>query len=82
MHIEVKLFALLREIAGTDTVALEVPEASSAGQALHELRQLHPALQPYLDKVRLALKMDFVDETAKLGEGDELHLIPPVSGGI
>jgi molybdopterin synthase catalytic subunit len=81
MRIQVKLFALLREIAGTDTVALEVPERANAGQALHELSQHHPALQPYLEKVRLALEMDFVDEAASLSEGDELHLIPPVSGG-
>ncbi|PON16253.1 molybdopterin converting factor subunit 1 [Candidatus Entotheonella serta] len=82
MHIHVKLFALLREIAGTDSVTLDVPEASNAGQALDKLIQQHPALQPYLDKVRLALKMDFVDMTASLEEGDELHLIPPVSGGV
>lgn len=81
MHIQVKLFALLREIAGADTVVLEVPEAANAGQALQALRQRHPALQPYLENVRLALKMDFVDEAAGLDEGDELHLIPPVSGG-
>jgi molybdopterin converting factor subunit 1 len=81
MHIQVKLFALLREIAGTDTIALEVPEAASTGQVLHQLSQQHPALQPYLENVRLALKMDFVDEAARLDEGDELHLIPPVSGG-
>lgn len=82
MHIQVKLFALLREIAGTDAVALEVPEAANAAQALHQLRQQHPALQPYLANVRLALKMNFVDEAARLDEGDELHLIPPVSGGM
>lgn len=82
MRIQVKLFALLREIAGTDTVALEVPEAASAGQVLHELSQQRPVLLPYLENVRLALKMDFVDAAASLDEGDELHLIPPVSGGI
>ncbi len=82
MRIQVKLFALLREIAGTDTIALEVPEAAHAGQALQALSRQHPALQPYLENVRLALNMDFVDEAAGLQEGDELHLIPPVSGGI
>ena len=82
MQIQVKLFALLREMAGTDTVALEIPNAANAGQALYALSQLHPVLQPYLDNVRLALNMDFVDETASLDEGDELHLIPPVSGGF
>jgi len=82
MRIQVKLFALLREMAGTDTVPLELPTTANAAQALQALRQSHPALQPYLDNVRLALKMDFVDEAADLHDGDELHLIPPVSGGV
>ncbi len=82
MHIQVKLFALLREVAGTDTVDLDVPGPANADQALHQLGQQLPALNPYLENVRLALKMDFVDAAANLQEGDELHLIPPVSGGV
>jgi molybdopterin converting factor subunit 1 len=81
MRIQVKLFALLREIAGADTVPLDLPEAANAGQAMQALHQLHPALQPYLDNARLALNMDFVEADADLQDGDELHLIPPVSGG-
>ena len=82
MHIQVKLFALLRETAGADTVTLELPESANAGQALQALSQSHPALRPYLENVRLALNMDFVDADAGLDDGDELHLIPPVSGGV
>ncbi len=81
MQIQVKLFALLRETAGTDTVALHLPEGASAAQALGQLQQQYPILAPYLDNVRLALRMDFVEAEVGLAEGDELHLIPPVSGG-
>jgi molybdopterin converting factor subunit 1 len=81
MQIYVKLFALLRETAGTDTVALDVPEGANAAHALTQLKQRYPALSPHLDNVRLALRMDFVETETSLAPGDELHLIPPVSGG-
>jgi molybdopterin converting factor subunit 1 len=82
MQIHVKLFALLREAAGTDSIALDLPEGASAAQALTHVQQQHPVLAPYLENVRLALRMDFVDAEVSLSDGDELHLIPPVSGGI
>jgi molybdopterin converting factor subunit 1 len=81
MHITVKLFALIREKAGTDTVRLEIPEGSSVTQALAVLQDQYPVLQPYLTRVRLSLRMNFVDPKAILCEGDELAIIPPVSGG-
>ena len=81
MQIYVKLFALLRETVGTDTVTLNIPEGSNAAHALAQLSQQHPALAPYLENVRLALRMDFVEAETDLAPGDELHLIPPVSGG-
>jgi molybdopterin converting factor small subunit len=46
------------------------------------VQQQHPVLAPYLKNVRLALRMDFIDAEVSLSDGDELHLIPPVSGGI
>jgi molybdopterin synthase catalytic subunit len=81
MRIAVRLFALLREKAGTDTIALELPERASTAQALEALQGQYPVLVPYLPRVRLALQMNFLDTDTVLHEGDELALIPPVSGG-
>jgi molybdopterin converting factor subunit 1 len=81
MHITVRLFALLREKAGTDTVHLQIPESARVAQSLEVLQDQHPVLQPYLARVRLSLQMHFVDTEAILHEGDELAIIPPVSGG-
>ena len=82
MHITVKLFALLREKAGTDTVHLQVPENATVSQALEALRQQHPLLEPYLTNVRLSLHMEFVEAETILSAEDEVALIPPVSGGM
>ena len=81
MQITVKLFALMREKAGTDTVSLDLPEGSPITVALDVLRQHHPVLEPYLSNARLSLHMEFVENKTILHTGDELALIPPVSGG-
>lgn len=81
MQITVKLFALMREKAGTDTIPLEVPVGGAVTQALATLVRQYPMLEPYMANMRLSLHMDFVDPNTTLVEGDELVLIPPVSGG-
>jgi molybdopterin converting factor subunit 1 len=82
MHITVKLFALMREKAGTDTVTLEVPAHANLTQAVAALVCQYPVLEPYIANTRFALQMDFVAPDTVLAPGDELALIPPVSGGL
>jgi molybdopterin synthase catalytic subunit len=81
MRIAVRLFALMREKAGTDLVTIELSEGANAAQALEALQGDYPVLAPYLARVRLALQMRFIEADTVLHEGDELALIPPVSGG-
>jgi molybdopterin converting factor subunit 1 len=81
MHITVKLFALMREKAGTGTVHLEVPEGATIAHVLAVLRRQCPILEPYLAEVRVSLHMEFVPPETILQAGDELAIIPPVSGG-
>ena len=81
MHVTVRLFALIREKAGTDSLALNLPDGAVVEQAIEALRQRHPALEPYLGNLRFSLHMDFVEADAALRDGDEVVLIPPVSGG-
>src|SRR5262249_15069956 len=82
MQITVKLFALMREKAGTDTVTLDLPEGANLAQAMVALVCLYPMLEPYMTNTRCALHMDVVDPDTSLTAGDELALIPPVSGGV
>ena len=81
MHVTVKLFALLREKAGTDTLALDLPHGADLKQAVEAIRYQQPALEPYLDNLRFSLDMDFVEADTTLHDGDKVVLIPPVSGG-
>lgn len=81
MQITVKLFALMREKAGTDTVRLDLPEGSQVTHVVTQLMAQYPSLEAYAEQARYALHMDFVDSDTPVSEGDELALIPPVSGG-
>jgi molybdopterin synthase catalytic subunit len=74
-------FARLREQAGGDRFALELPGGSTVADAYAELRRLHPALEARRDSVRAALNQEFAGWDDPLAEGDEVAFIPPVSGG-
>ena len=81
MQIVITLFALLREKAGTETVILDVPQHALLSHAIERLIQQYPILTPYMDRVRFARHMEFAELDSLLVEGDEIALIPPVSGG-
>jgi molybdopterin synthase catalytic subunit/molybdopterin converting factor small subunit len=76
MHVRIRLFAGLRQKAGTDELALELPEGARVGDALAQLSWLTGDLP-----VVMALNHDYADPSLALHADDELALIPPVSGG-
>lgn len=82
MEITVRLFAVLRERAGSDSVSLELAEDATVGQALEALA-LRPELAEPLARmpVRMAVNRDYADRGTRLSPEDELALVPPVSGG-
>jgi molybdopterin converting factor subunit 1 len=81
MRVTVKLFAILRERSGLSEVALELPEASDVAAASAALAEQLPAIADFLPRVAHAVNREYVPTTTTLEEGDELALIPPVSGG-
>jgi len=78
--VRVRFFARLRELAGVEDEALQVPPGSSLAGVYDALRAKHPAL-PARDSVRGALNQEFAGWDDHVSEGDEVAFIPPVSGG-
>lgn len=81
MRLTVRLFAMLREQAGAESIEIELPEGATAADALEALRTA-----PGLDRlerlpVRLAVNREYADADRALEPGDELAAVPPVSGG-
>jgi molybdopterin synthase catalytic subunit len=76
MQIRVRLFAGLRERAGATELELELPEGALVADALELMRELTDGVQ-----VVMAVNHEYADPGSALESGDEVALIPPVSGG-
>jgi molybdopterin converting factor subunit 1 len=76
MQVRVRLFAGLRERAGAGQLELELPEGALVGDALEQMRALTEGIP-----VVMAVNHEYADPSAPLHGGDEVALIPPVSGG-
>lgn len=81
VRVRARLFARLREQAGTAVAELELPAGATVADAYAALRAAHPGLEPDRSRLRPALNEEFAEWDARLGPGDEVSFIPPVSGG-
>jgi molybdopterin synthase catalytic subunit len=82
MRLAVSLFAVLRDRAKADVLHLEIAGDSADLSALKEaVARACPALAPLMPIVRVALNQSFASGEDRIREGDEVALIPPVSGG-
>lgn len=81
MEVDVLLFAAPREIVGRARTRVAIAAPATAASVLDALVALHPALAPWRGRVALAVNRAVVPATAPVREGDEVALIPPVSGG-
>ncbi len=83
MRIQAQLFAILRERAGRGLVEAELAEGATVADALEALAVAHPALGEAFRAmpVVMAVNQEYAARDQVLREGDELALVPPVSGG-
>ena len=70
-----------RELAGAREVAVDLPVGADVAAAWAALVERHPVLAPGRDSVRFARNGAYADADTLLAEGDEVAMIPPVSGG-
>ena len=81
MQFDVRLFALYRERAGSSVVTVDVPEDATVGVLTDAVRAMHPRLAPPEVRIVVAVNAEYADDDQALNPGDEVCLIPPVSGG-
>ena len=81
MHVTIRLFARLREVAGASELAREVPEGATASDAWSALVGEFPSMAGYSRTVACAVNEEYARLTAPLKDGDEIAFLPPVSGG-
>ena len=75
------LFALYRERVGTGSLTLSLPAGATLADAVARVREDYPRMAPPTVSIVAAVNADYVDDDHPLSEGDQIALIPPVSGG-
>ncbi|HQY88504.1 MAG TPA: molybdopterin converting factor subunit 1 [Tepidisphaeraceae bacterium] len=81
MRITVRFFAILRDRAGLDQIELDLNDGATASTARDEIARRFELIASMLPRVALAVNREYVKGDHALKTGDELALIPPVSGG-
>jgi sulfur-carrier protein len=79
--ITVKLFAAYQEAYGKSEVVLEIDSGLTVAEVGDRIRTPFPALHPLAAVTRYGINLGFVEPNAIVQDGDEVVLIPPVSGG-
>jgi molybdopterin synthase catalytic subunit len=81
MRVRVRYLGMLKEIARCDEEPVEVADDASVGELFAALQQRIPQLQQFRHAIALAVNYEYSGSETRLREGDEVALIPPVSGG-
>ena len=82
MRVKLLLFAGCREAVGSKELEVELPETvSTVAEAMEVVLARFPQLRGISKSVAVARNAEYVSGDAPVSEGDELAIIPPVSGG-
>jgi molybdopterin converting factor subunit 1 len=81
VRVTVRLFARLREIAGTGELILDLAAPATIRAVWAELASRYDELAPYAASVSAARNLEYARMDTAVSDGDEIAFLPPVSGG-
>ena len=81
MKISVLFFAAHRDLVGTSELEMDLPPSTTAGELIQLIRERGTPWSSLPPEPAIAVNQSFAEPTTVLGDGDEVALIPPVSGG-
>jgi molybdopterin synthase catalytic subunit len=81
MKVNVRLFAGLKELLGGRELVLDLTDGATIGDLRDALSRDYPIVTPFLTTLVCAVQEEYVPSSHRLRDGDEVALIPPVSGG-
>lgn len=79
--VKVKLFAIYQEAFETPELQMVFPQQTTASDVLETLIEQKPYLSKWKEVTRFGINLQFVESDTTIKNGDEIVLIPPVSGG-
>jgi MoaE-MoaD fusion protein len=81
MRVTVRFFAILRDKAGATEAEIDLPAGATVSTAATAIAKRFPAIAGFVPRIAFAQNREYVQATQPLQDGDELALIPAVSGG-
>jgi molybdopterin synthase catalytic subunit len=81
MRVRVRCFALAADLLGGRQSDVELPAGATVGDLLAELGRKFPGFAQLAPRILAAMAEEYVDRSRPLKDGDEVVIIPPVSGG-
>ncbi len=81
MILQVKLFAVAKQIVDSDTFEIESNEPITIGDIRDRLLAIHPRFSEVMPNCRFAVNAAYVNDDTVVSSADEIAIIPPVSGG-
>lgn len=79
--VRVRLFASYKEKAGRSDIELSLRDGATVRDAVRETLRLYPAVTQDGSRLMIAVNQEYQAHDYALSDGDEVALIPPVSGG-
>ena len=81
MNVKVRLFASTKDLAGFSERNVSLPEAATTDDVWSYLEEQNNRFRAWRPSLRFAVNEEYVPGSTSLKEGDEVSVIPPVSGG-
>jgi molybdopterin converting factor subunit 1 len=80
-EMRVQLFARLRELAGSNSVTVELPSSPTVADLRSTITTRVAALADWLPRCAIAINGEYAEDSAAIPPNCELAILPPVSGG-
>lgn len=81
MRVTIRLFARLRDLAGSGELVRDVQAPATVQTVWRQLVEEMPRLEDYEKTMSVAVNADYSRMSAPVSDGDEVAFLPPVSGG-
>jgi len=81
MRVRVLYFGVLKDLFGQEREEMEIADGSTVGTLLTSMKQRGAAHEGVWESIAVAVNQEYVRAAKQLNDGDEVALLPPVSGG-
>ena len=81
MLVRILFFGVLKDLAGQGGESLDLPDNATLGDVLSHYEARIPRLKEWVSSIAMSVNQEYAGPEAKLSHGDEIALLPPVSGG-